>query len=65
VIAHYFHGVISEREGDDRTAARCFRNVMSLVERVEGDSEIEEAGGLTAGRLREITVERVREIGRG
>jgi len=63
-IAHYFHGVISEREGDDRTAARCFRNVLSLVEREDADAEIDEAGGLTAGRLRAIATERVRELGR-
>ncbi|MBW2277543.1 MAG: hypothetical protein JRF63_08635, partial [Deltaproteobacteria bacterium] len=64
VIAHYFHGVISEREGDDRTAARCFRNVAQLVEGVDGDAEVEEADGLTAGRLRAIVDERIRELGR-
>jgi chemotaxis protein methyltransferase CheR len=63
-IAHYYLGVVCEREGDDKTAARCFRNVCRLVDRLPDDAEIGEAKGLMVGRLREIVTERINELER-
>jgi chemotaxis protein methyltransferase CheR len=63
-IAHYYLGVICDRDGDTRSAARSFRNVNRLIERLPDDAEIDEARGLMASRLREIVTERINELER-
>ncbi len=54
VVGHYYLGVICQREGDDGAAKRHFKNVLRLLDDISPDAELEEAEGLTAGRLKEI-----------
>lgn len=61
-IGHYYHGVICEREGDRLAAARYFRNVCGIARSLPDDSELDEGGGMTAGVLREIAEERIKEV---
>ncbi len=54
VVGHYYLGVIHQREGDIDDAKRSFKNVLRLLDDLRDNRELEEAEGLTAGRLREI-----------
>ncbi|MBN2529783.1 MAG: hypothetical protein JXR76_25555 [Deltaproteobacteria bacterium] len=62
VIGHYYQGVIAERFGDLRTARRGYRNTCQLAENMRPDVEINEGGGIRAGRLMEIATERLKEL---
>jgi len=62
IVAHYFMGVLAERSRDWSTAQRCFRNVGKLLRMRPADEVLEETGGLTAGRLREIVKQQLLNI---
>lgn len=62
VIGHFYLGVINQREGKLKNASRSFRNARNLVEKLSPDQLLDEAEGLTAGRLREIVDARFEEI---
>ncbi len=54
VVGHYYLGVICLREGNNIDAKRHLKNVVKLLDELQPDTELEEAEGLTAGRLSEI-----------
>ena len=62
VIGHFYLGVINQREGKIKNASRSFRNARNLVDKLSPDHLLDEAEGLTAGRLREIVDARFEEI---
>jgi chemotaxis protein methyltransferase CheR len=62
VVGHYYLGVICQREGEDGAAKRHFKNVLRLLDDLSPDVELEEAEGLTAGRLQEIVKSLFAEI---
>lgn len=62
VIGHFYLGVIHERAGDNRSAEKYFRNVRNLLESLPLEHPVEEAEGLTVGRLLEIVETRSQEV---
>lgn len=62
VLGHFYLGVVQERQGDLKSAGRYFRNVLNLLESLSLDQQLEEAEGLTVGRLLEIVESRVKEV---
>jgi chemotaxis protein methyltransferase CheR len=62
VVGHYYLGVIYQREGDESVAKRHFKNVLRLLSVLPIDEELEEAEGVTAGRLKEIVESIFEEI---
>ncbi|MCP4200192.1 MAG: hypothetical protein GY762_23870 [Proteobacteria bacterium] len=62
VIGHFFLGVISQREQVYEDAARCYRNVHNLTEKLPYHAQLAEAEGMTAGRLQEIAEARSKEV---
>jgi chemotaxis protein methyltransferase CheR len=62
IIGHFFLGVISQREQAYQDAARCYRNVHKLTEKLPYHTPLAEAEGMTAGRLREIAQARSKEV---
>jgi chemotaxis protein methyltransferase CheR len=62
VIGHFFLGVISQREQGYEAAARCYRNVRKLTEKLPYHEPLAEAEGMTAGRLKEIAEARFNEV---
>ncbi len=64
VIGHFYLGVIHERAGDNRSAEKYFRNVRNLLESLPLEHPLEEAEGLTVGRLLEIVETRSQEVQR-
>lgn len=62
VIGHYYLGTIYEREGQHQEAKKHFRNVSRLLAGLENSVQIEDAEGLTVGRLKEITEARLKEM---
>jgi hypothetical protein len=54
--------VVHERQGDTKSAGRYFRNALNLLESMPLDQPLEEAEGLTVGRLLEIVEARVQEV---
>ena len=62
VIGHYYLGVIFQREGDGNMAKRHFKNVIRLLGELPPKAELEEADGVTAGRLKEIVESLFEEI---
>jgi chemotaxis protein methyltransferase CheR len=61
-IGHYYMGVICEREDDVKTAKRCFKNAVEIASRLALERVLDEGGGITAGVLKEIATERIREL---
>ncbi len=62
VLGHYYLGVILEREGDAGTAERYLRNARNLLLKLPEEGLLEEAEGLTSGRLLEIVEARLQEV---
>jgi chemotaxis protein methyltransferase CheR len=62
VLGHFYLGVVHERQGDLKSAGRYFRNVLHLLESLPLEQPLEEAEGLTVGRLFEIVEARVKEV---
>ena len=62
IVGHYYLGVVYQREGDNESAKRSFKNVLRLLEALDDDEQLEEAEGLSAGRLREIVTSLFEEI---
>ena len=62
VIGHYYLGVIYQREGDNAVAKRHFKNVIRLLNTMPANEELEEAEGVSAGRLKEIVESLFEEI---
>ncbi len=62
VIGHFYLGVIHQREGQYTDSARCFRNARNLAQKLPDDHVLDEAEGLTAGRLKEIVAARFEEV---
>ncbi len=62
VIGHFYLGVISQREQGYEAAARCYRNVRRLTEKLPYHEPLAEAEGMTAGRLKEIAEARFNEV---
>ncbi len=62
VIAHYYMGVICEREGHKKDAMRYFRNTNRLLREHQGDWAMDEAEGLSAEKLAEIVENRLKEL---
>jgi chemotaxis protein methyltransferase CheR len=62
VLGHFYLGVVHERQGDTKSAGRYFRNALNLLESMPLDQPLEEAEGLTVGRLLEIVEARVQEV---
>jgi hypothetical protein len=54
VMAHFALGNLSKRLGRREQSIRHFRNVATLLDGMEPDAPLPEAGGLTAGRLTEM-----------
>lgn len=54
LLAHFALGNLTHRQGDARTARRCFLNVLALLADCREDQVLPESDGLTAGRFREI-----------
>jgi chemotaxis protein methyltransferase CheR len=54
VLAHFTLGNLFLRQGNVRTARKCFRNVLALLSTCGQEDILLESEGLTAGRLREI-----------
>ena len=54
VMAHYALGNLAKRLGRREQSRRHFRNVLTLLDVLEPDAPLPEAGGLTAGRLIEM-----------
>jgi len=54
IMAHFALGNLAKRLGRREQARRHFRNVLSLLNGLQPDAELPEAGGLTAGRLAEL-----------
>ena len=65
VLGHYYLGVVLEREGNTRPAERYLRNARNLLLKLPEDGLLEEAEGLTSGRLLEIVEARLRELSLG
>jgi chemotaxis protein methyltransferase CheR len=63
VLAHYYLGVIHQRDGDNHVAERYFRNVRRLLALVDDDYSLEQAAGVTVSRLKEIVTGRTKEVG--
>lgn len=64
IIGHFYLGVINQREGQTKIAARSFRNARNLVDKLSPDHLLDEAESLSAGRLKEIVEARFEEIKR-
>ncbi|MCP4601885.1 MAG: protein-glutamate O-methyltransferase CheR [Proteobacteria bacterium] len=62
VIGHFFLGVLYQREGRNKMSAKSFRNARGLVAKLPNDHLLDEAEGLTAGRLEEIVQARLEEV---
>jgi chemotaxis protein methyltransferase CheR len=62
IIGHFFLGVISQREQAYDVAARYYRNVRKLTEKLSYHEQLAEADGMTAGRLKEIAEARFKEV---
>ncbi|MDJ0762266.1 MAG: CheR family methyltransferase [Myxococcota bacterium] len=62
IIGHFYLGVIHQREGQSQASRRSFRNARNLVAKLPNDHLLDEAEGLTAGRLKEIVEARFEEI---
>lgn len=62
VIAHFLLGIISQREDRIKTAKRSFRNAYNLVANADPHLLLEETDGVSAGRLKEILMARLKEI---
>jgi chemotaxis protein methyltransferase CheR len=54
VPGHFALGNLAQRQGDARSAKRCFDNALELLAARRDDEVVPESDGLTAGRLREI-----------
>jgi len=54
LLAHFALGNLMRRQGDARTARRCFLNVLSLLTDCHEEEVLSESDGMTAGRFREI-----------
>ena len=61
-LGHYYLGVILEREGEASVAERYLRNARNLLLKLPQDVLLEEAEGLTSGRLLEIIEARLKEV---
>ncbi|MCP4680515.1 MAG: protein-glutamate O-methyltransferase CheR [Deltaproteobacteria bacterium] len=61
-IGHFYLGVVHQRDDRNSMAIKCFRNAKNLVEKLPSDHILDEAEGLTAGRLEEIAQARFEEI---
>ncbi|MCK9521874.1 MAG: protein-glutamate O-methyltransferase CheR [Proteobacteria bacterium] len=61
-IAHYYQGVIAERENERTTAKRAYRNTISLTGTMPPDAKVDSSSGITALRLHEIAAERLKEL---
>lgn len=55
VLAHYHLGLVLHRNRDSAAAGRCFRNVLSLLEKRNADEVFPEADGLTVGDLQRLS----------
>ncbi|CAN5481962.1 protein-glutamate O-methyltransferase CheR [soil metagenome] len=55
VLAHFALGRLAAYDGDQARAAKHFSNVVSLLRSRSPAEELPDSGGLTAGRLLEIT----------
>ncbi|HEX4147384.1 MAG TPA: hypothetical protein VHY20_00290, partial [Pirellulales bacterium] len=55
VLAHYFLGLVLQRNRDAAAAARCFRNALKLLEHRPQDETFADADGLSVGALRRLT----------
>jgi chemotaxis protein methyltransferase CheR len=54
VMAHFALGNLAMRLGKPRQSRKHFGNVLGLLEGLEPDTPVPEAGGLTAGRISEM-----------
>jgi chemotaxis protein methyltransferase CheR len=62
IIAHFFQGVVNQRENRNKIAKKSFRNAYNLVSKLDPYHLLEETDGLSAGRLKEILEARLKEI---
>jgi chemotaxis protein methyltransferase CheR len=54
VLAHYYLGLVQQKEGEALPAARSFRNALALLVRLEDDQILADADGITVAGLREL-----------
>jgi len=51
VLAHFALGNLMRRQGQWRSARRCFKNASDLLRKCDPDAALPESGGMTARRL--------------
>jgi len=54
ILSYYSLGNIFLRQGNLPSAKKCYKNVLSIIERYSQDEILPESEGLTAGRFKEI-----------
>ena len=54
VLSYYSLGSIFLRQGNLPGAKKCYKNVLSILDKCGNDEILPESEGLTAGRFREI-----------
>ena len=55
VLAHYYLGLIAQRDRDVRAATRSFQNVIDLLDGRDDLESLSDADGLAIGQLRQLT----------
>lgn len=55
ILAHYHYGLLLHKKRKTPSAGRCFRNALKLLSQKPRENPIEDADGITAGELIELT----------
>lgn len=55
VLAHYYLGLLLQKQGDLHQAARSFKNVQQLLARIRPDQVFVDGDGITAAELNKLT----------